>query len=264
MNWIRSIGYVYIESRVSTYLDTIMVLTKPYRWFIIQCIIMFCTTSNNASNYGDINPGLPDEDVSTCDKNEDKNLNTCNRKITKENEHSSNLPHFKTIVTSRTNGRLGNNLFSYMHLMCVELNFNVTILAEKVVKQSLVTFFKNVDNIPTVDDDACGYYEFFHQFDKAADNLIVDLFKEKSGIDVTMERGPEGISISPIEVAMKYGEEVNAGMESYQKQFLQKFKADSTLLPSDCKYKVRYMTLCIKRSMHLIRSVTIFTVPSTT
>ena len=121
---------------------------------------MFCTTSNNASNYGDINPGLPDEDVSTCDKNEDKNLNKCNSKITKENEHSSNLPHFKTIVTSRTNGRLGNNLFSYMHLMCVELNFNVTILAEKVVKQSLVTFFKNVDNIPTADDDACGYYEF--------------------------------------------------------------------------------------------------------
>ena len=216
----------------------------------MQCIIMFCATSNNASNYGDINPGLSDED---CDENEDKNSNTCTSKITKENEHNSNFPHFKTVVTSKTNGRLGNNLFSYMHLMCVELNYNVTILAEKVVKQSLVTFFKNVDDIPTVDDDACGYYEFFDQFDKAADNLIVDLFREKSGMDVTMDRGPEGISISPIEVAMKYGEEVNAGMDSYQKQFLQKFKADSTLLPSDCKYKVSHMTLCIIRSIYWLK-----------
>ena len=226
-----------------------MVLTKTYRWLIIQCIIMFCATANNASNYRDIDPDFNHKDVSTCDKNKDKNLNTCTNKITKENEHISHSPHFKTVVTSKTNGRLGNNLFSYMHLLCVEFNYNVTILAEKVVKQSLVTFFKNVDNIPTVDDDACGYYEFFDQFDKAADNLIVDLFKEKSGIDVTMERGPDGISIAPIEVAIKYGEEVNAGMDSYRKQFLQKFKADSTLLPSDCKYKVRHMTLCIKRNM---------------
>ena len=249
MNWIGSIGYVHIENRLSTYLETIMLSIKTYRWLIIQGIIMFCATSNNASNYGDINPDFNHENVSSCENNEDKKVNTCNNKLTKENEIISNLPHFKTIVTSKTNGRLGNNLFSYMHLLCVEFNYNVTILAEKVVKQSLVTFFKNVDNIPTVDDDACGYYEFFNQFDKAADNLIVDLFKEKSGIDVTMERGPEGISISPIEVAMQYGEEVNAGMESYQKQFLQKFKADSTLLPSDCKYKVSHMTLCIKRIM---------------
>ena len=221
--------------------------TKLYLWSITQGIIIFCATSNNASNYGDIDPDFNHENVLTCDKNKDKNSNTCNNKITKE---IANSPRFKTIVTSKTNGRLGNNLFSYMHLMCVEFNYNVTILAEKVVKQSLVTFFKNVDNIPTVDDDACGYYEFFDQFDKAADNLIVDLFKEKSGIDVTMERGPEGISISPIEVAMKYGEEVNAGMDSYQKQFLQKFKADTSLLPPDCKYKVSQITLCIQRSIY--------------
>ena len=201
----------------------------------MQCIIMFCATSNNASNYGDINPGLSDED---CDENEDKNSNTCTSKITKENEHNSNFPHFKTVVTSKTNGRLGNNLFSYMHLMCVEFHYNVTILAEKAVKKSLDTFFKNFNNIQTVDDDACGYYEFIEQLHAAEDNMIINLFREKSGSNVTMDRGPDGKRISPIEVAIKYGAEIDAGMDSYKRQFLQSIKASSLVIPSDCIYKV--------------------------
>ena len=223
----------------SQYFEVIMFLTKPYILSTIQCIIVCCAISLNASVYKDIEPDLNHQDVSTCEKNEDTCLNNCRDKSANRKEHISNLPNFKTIVTSKTNGRLGNNLLSYMHLMCVEFNYNVTVLLEKAVKKSLDTFFKNFDNIQTVDDDACGYYEFFDQFNKAADKLIIDLFKEKSGIDVTMERRPEGVSISPIDVAIKYGEEINAVMDSYKEHFVKTFKADSILLPFDCKYKVR-------------------------
>ena len=217
-----------------------MLLKKPYGWSTLKCIIVYCATSINPLEYGDIDPGFNHQDLSTCEKTEDKGLNNCNNKITKENEHISNLPHFKTIVTSKPNGRLGNNILSYMHLMCVEFNYDVTILTEKAVKNSLDSFFKNFNDIQTVEDDACGYYEFFEQFNKASDNLIIDLLREESGINVTMKRGPDGISISPMQVAIKYGEKINAVMDSYQKQFVQNFEADSKLLPSECKYKVSH------------------------
>ena len=217
-----------------------MFLTKPYQCSIIKCIIVCYATSINALQYSDIDGEFNHQDVSTCDKNEDKDLNNCNNKSTKENEHNFSVPHFKTIVTSTTSGRLGNHLISYMHLMRLEFNFDVRILTEKVVKKSLDVFFKNVNNIQTVDDDACGYYEFIEQLDKAEDDLIINLFREKSGINVTMERGPDGIRISPIEVAMKYGAEINAGMYSYKTQFLQNIKTANIVIPSDCNYKVMH------------------------
>ena len=218
-----------------------MFLTLPYRGTIVKCIIVcivYCTTSIAASKYEDIDPDFNYQDVSTCEKIKYKDSNICNNKSTKGNGHISYLPHFKTVVTAKTNGRLGNHLLSYMHLMRLEFYYNVTILPENVVKKSLDTFFKNFDNIQTVEDDACGYYEFFDQFDKAEENLIIDLFRGKSGIDVTIERKEGEIRIYPIEVAIKYGEEINAGFDSYKKQFIQNFKTVSKLLPSDCKYKV--------------------------
>ena len=215
-----------------------MFLTKPYRCSIIKCIIVCYTTSINASQYADIDPDFHHQDVLICEKDENKELNNCNNNSKKENEHNSSLPHFKTIVTSTTSGRLGNHLISYMHLMRLEFNFNVRILTEKVVKKSLDVFFKNFNNIQTVDDDACGYYEFIEQLDKAKDDLIINLFRGKSGINVTMERGTDGIRISPIEVAMKYGPEIDAEMDSYKTQFLQNIKAASIVIPSDCNYKV--------------------------
>ena len=122
--------------------------------------------------------------------------------------------------------------------MRLEFNFNVRILTEKVVKKSLDVFFKNFNNIQTVDDDACGYYEFIEQLDTAEDDLIINLFREKSGKNVSMERGPDGRRISPIEVAIKYGAEIDAGMDSYKRQFLQSIEAASLVIPSDCNYKV--------------------------
>ena len=236
-----------VTYRVATNFEVIMFLTKPWRRSIIKFIIVCCATSINASEYGDIDPYFNHQDVSTCEKNEDKDIHNFNNNCTKGNEHSSNLPHFKTIVTSKPNGRLGNNLLSYMHLMYLEFHHNITILTEKVVKKSLDTFFKNFNKAQTVDDDSCGYYEFFEQFDKAADNLIIDLFREKSGIDVTMERRPEGINIFPIEVAIKYGEEINEGMDFYKEQFLRNFMVDSTLLPPHCKYKVSHNSINVQQ-----------------
>ena len=61
--------------------------------------------------------------------------------------------------------------------MCVEFSYILTILTEKVAKKSLDAFFKNLKNIQTFGDDACGYYEFFDQLNKAIDNLIIDFFK---------------------------------------------------------------------------------------
>jgi len=211
-----------------------MFLARPYRWSIINHIVLCCVTLINASEYGDINPDFNHQDVLTYEDNKDKHFHNCNNKSTKGNEHIASIPYFKTIVTSKPNGRLGNYLLSYMHLMCVEFSYNVTILTENVVKKSLDTFFKNFNNIQTVDDDACGYYEFFDQFHNSEDNLIIDMFKEKSGINVTMERGPEGITISPVEVAIKYGEEINEVMDSYRKQFLQNYRADGS---PECKYE---------------------------
>ena len=51
-----------------------MFLTKPYQCSIIKCIIVCYATSINSLQYADIDVEFNHQDVSTCDKNEDKVL----------------------------------------------------------------------------------------------------------------------------------------------------------------------------------------------
>ena len=159
--------------------------------------------------------------------------------------HPSNLTkpsslegaRFKTVATSKTRGRLGNHLWAYMHLMFLEFTYGIDIIVEKEVKSSLTAFFKNFENLKTV-DDVCGYNEFFTQFRDMIDGMIERRYEKLSGVDVTVTRGPQSITIDPVEVVLEHGK-INAELLADSEEFIQNFKVDYTKLPLGCPLKVK-------------------------
>ena len=144
---------------------------------------------------------------------------------------------FKTVATSKTRGRLGNHLWAYMHLMFLEFTYGIDIIVEKEVKSSLTAFFKNFENLKTV-DDVCGYNEFFTQFRDMIDSMIERRYEKLSGVDVTVTRGPQSITIDPVEVVLEHGK-INAELLADSEEFIQNFKVDYTKLPLGCQLKVK-------------------------
>ena len=186
--------------------------------------------------------GSKSEDLDLIKCNEDignvKDMNSCHIKDTKEGRNSLDNPDFKSIVAYKTHGRLGNRLWSYMHLMYVEFRYNLSILTEEQVKSSLAKIFKNVDHIKIVANDTCGYKEFFNQYEDAAEAMIVRFLEKKSGVKVSLERSADGVTIHPEEVAEKYGKEVSKRRDELELQLLQEFKANYDSISSTCQYKV--------------------------
>ena len=186
--------------------------------------------------------GSKSEDLDLIKCNEDignvKDMNSCHIKDTKEGRNSLDNPDFKSIVAYKTHGRLGNRLWSYMHLMYVEFRYNLSILTEEQVKSSLAKIFKNVEHIKIVANDTCGYKEFFNQYEDAAEAMIVRFLEKKSGVKVSLERSADGVTIHPEEVAEKYGKEVSKKRDELELQLLQEFKANYDSISSTCQYKV--------------------------
>ena len=157
---------------------------------------------------------------------------------------SSETKNFKTIATSKTRGRLGNHLWAYLHLMFCEYTYNIDIVVENEVKNSLTRFFKNFEALKTI-DDVCGYNEFFSQYRDMIDSLIVRQYEEMSGVKVELVRSGQIVKLYPPEIGIKYGK-INAESLADSKEFIKEFKVDYTKIPSTCPYKVnaKYWT-CI-------------------
>ena len=186
--------------------------------------------------------GSKSEDIDSIKCNKDvgnvKGLDSCDITDNKEGRNSVDNPDFKSIVAYKTHGRLGNRLWSYMHLMYVEFRYNLSILTEEQVKSSLAKVFKNVDHIKIVANDTCGYKEFFNEYENAAEAMIVSFLEKKSGVKVSLERSDDGVTIHPEEVAEKYGKEVSKRRDELELQLLQEFKANYDSISSTCQYKV--------------------------
>ena len=207
-----------------------------YQW-LFQLIVLYYILSVSA-----LIAGSESEDLDSIKCNEEignvKDVDSCHIRDTKEGRNSLDNPDFKSIVAYKTHGRLGNRLWSYMHLMYVEFRYNLSILTEEQVKSSLAKVFKNVDHIKIVANDTCGYKEFFNQYEDAAEAMIVRFLEKKSGVKVSLERSADGVTIHPEEVAEKYGKEVSKRRDELELQLLQEFKANYDSISSTCQYKV--------------------------
>ena len=194
------------------------------------------------SSIGALIAGSKSEDLDSIKCNKDtrnvKDMDSCHIKDTKEGRNSLDNPDFKSIVAYKTHGRLGNRLWSYMHLKYVEFRYNLSILTEEQVKSSLAKIFKNVEHIKIVANDTCGYKEFFNQYEDAAEAMMVHFLEKKSGVKVSLERSADGVTIHPEEVAEKYGKEVSKKRDELELQLLQEFKANYDSISSTCQYKV--------------------------
>ena len=228
-------------------------------YLLFQIVLIFSAFATCTHVYDDENDkksATIESDLTQCNKGEKTLVNEdhCgseyikevgNRGKTSVQNHPSNLTKtsssedtpFKTVATSKTRGRLGNHLWAYMHLMFLEFTYGIDIIVEKEVKSSLTAFFKNFDNLKTV-DDVCGYNEFFTQFRDMIDGMIERRYEKLSGVDVTVTRGPQSITIDPVEVVLEHGK-INAELLADSDEFIQNFKVDYTKLPLGCPFKVK-------------------------
>ena len=150
-------------------------------------------------------------------------------------------PSFRSVVAYKTNCRLGNHIWAYMHLMYVHFRYKLTTIAEEKLKLSLLRIFKSIDHMTIVSKDTCGYLEFFDQLKDAMESSIVRFLEEKCGKTVTLVRSSHGIAIYPEEVAEKYRYLLNQKkMNEFELQLLKNFKANHTVNQSNCKYEVSF------------------------
>ena len=227
-----------------------------YFLFNLLFISVFCTANNDKSSR--IEKSNDSKNVIDCsDEMNDNELKDATESCSTENEYNirensdnkvntdTQLPsdplfsektNRKTIATSKTRGRLGNHLWAYLHLMFYEFTYDIDIVVENEVKSSLTKFFKNFENLKTV-DDVCGYDEFFSQYRDMIDSLIVRQYEEMSGVKVELVREGQIAKLYPPEVALKYGK-INAESLADSKEFIDEFKVDYSKFPSGCPYKV--------------------------
>ena len=209
--------------------------------------VLFCCTSSLYTQ--DIER---DKYLKQCDKHQEM-PSDCRRQNTIQDGHlesssspkmsshlsrepSSSAGSTKTIATAKTRGRLGNHLWGYMNLMFVEISYGIEIVVEKEVKNSLTSFFKNLEDLRTI-NDVCGYNEFFLQYRDMIDALLVRKYEEMSGVKVKLTREEHTVTIDPVEVVLKYGK-INAETLADSEEFIQEFKVDYSEFPTDCPYKV--------------------------
>ena len=175
---------------------------------------------------------------------ENENVNSENENVIHDQHESSvipdsNLKNFKTIATTKTRGRLGNHLWAYLHLMLFEYAYDIDIVVDNEVKNSLTKFFKNFEGLKTI-DEVCGYKEFFSQYRDMIDSLIVRQYEEMSGVKVELVRSGQIVMLYPPEIAVKYGK-INAESLADSKEFIDEFKVDYSKFPPNCPYKVSHI-----------------------
>lgn len=143
---------------------------------------------------------------------------------------------FRTIVTLKTRGRLGNQLWAYMFLLFLEHTYEIEIIVEQKMKYILTTYFKHLDHLNTL-EDLCGYKEFQAQYNSMVEGLIARKYNQLSGVNVSITITPHGITAHPIEVVFKFGK-INPENVVDSEEFLSNFKIDYDKFPSDCPYRV--------------------------
>ena len=168
----------------------------------------------------------------------EKTLKYCKFNDKGKTNHCLGDPSFRSIVAYKTNCRLGNHIWAYMHLMYVYFGYKLTIIAEEHLKLSLLRVFKNINHISIAGKDTCGYLEFFKEYEDAIEASIARFLEEKSGKKVSLEKSIHGITIYPEEVAESYGYLVVQKMNEFELQILKDLKANYTSHQSNCKYKV--------------------------
>ena len=197
--------------------------------------VIDCNKKKNERTLNDDDKSCSIKDGNKMNKNEDAS-------VTKQDffqstiNSSSKSKNQKTIATSKTRGRLGNHLWAYLHLMFVEYTYDIDIVVENEVKNSLTKFFKNFENLKTI-NDVCGYNEFFSQYRDMIDSLIVRQYEEMSGVKVVLERSGQIAKLHPPEIGLKYGK-INAETLADSAEFIDEFKVDYTKFPPGCPYKV--------------------------
>jgi hypothetical protein len=95
---------------------------------------------------------------------------------------------FPTVGARRALGRLGNHMWAVMMNYAIAVRFGLNMVMFEETKYYMKRYFKGFDQCPTLEDDLCGFSEFFEHFRTSLDKKIEQFYSEKSGREVKLQR----------------------------------------------------------------------------
>ena len=104
-------------------------------------------------------------------------------------------PHrkFRTVATKKVMGRLGNHMWGVMMAVAMSMKFNIKVGLFEETKDYLRKYFKGFDECYSMEENFCGFGDFFDHFRNYLDSKIERFYSEKSGHLVKFEReGTQG------------------------------------------------------------------------
>ena len=111
--------------------------------------------------------------------------------------------NFPSVATRKVMGRLGNHLWAVMMTMAMSIKLNLNMVLFEETKDYARKYFKGFDECPSLEDDYCGFKDFYEHFRTFLDLKIEQFYSEKSGHKVKFER--LGIQLSvPAEYALRW------------------------------------------------------------
>ncbi len=95
---------------------------------------------------------------------------------------------FHTVATAKVMGRLGNHIWGMMINTAMSIKYNLNMVMFKETKDYLSKYFKGFDHCQSLEEDYCGFKEFFDHFRDYLDSKIEQFYSEKSGHKVKFAR----------------------------------------------------------------------------
>ena len=107
-----------------------------------------------------------------------------------------NLPpgrKFKTVATRKVMGRLGNHIWGVMLALAMSIKFDIKVGMFEETKDYVRKYFKGFDECHSMEDNFCGFGQFYEHFRSYLDTKIEQFYSEKSGHQVKFGReGTQG------------------------------------------------------------------------
>jgi hypothetical protein len=128
-----------------------------------------------------------------------------------------------SVGTKKVMGRLGNHLWSLMTGWGMTLKYGIQVAYFRETIDFVRPYFEDFDHCPTLEEDYCGFKEFFEHFRSFVDLKIEEFYSNKAGKKLKFARSDVGTQlIVPPEYGTRW--KVNYKELIDSKDFIEQFR----------------------------------------
>lgn len=130
-----------------------------------------------------------------------------------------------TVGTKKVMGRLGNHLWALMIGFGISKKYGIQMTAFRETIDFVQPYFENFEHCPTLEEDFCGFKDFFEHFRSFVDLKIEEFYSNKAGKQLKFFRSEVGTQLI---VPPEYGNrwKINYKELIDSKPFIEQYRLD--------------------------------------